>query len=125
MGAEYIPKISSVQQILFTKLLAGALPSAPSAEAGSPPATGGRFKQPQVLTRVRAHRDEAFGMFAEAVAQGIRAGALRSDASVMLMARSVAALAHGLAMEALDERLPEGEVRPILKIAVDGLRASS
>jgi hypothetical protein len=37
------------------------------------------------------------------------------------MARSVAALAHGLAMEALDERLPDGEVRAILQIAVEGL----
>ena len=62
-------------------------------------------------------------MFVAAVAEGIRVGVLRSDGSLMLIARSVAALAHGLAMEALDERLPEGEVRPILQIAVAGLRA--
>jgi hypothetical protein len=86
----------------------------------SPPVRRSTFKQPQILARVREHRDQAFGLFALAVDQGIREGVLR-NASVMLMARSVAALAHGLAMEALDERLPEGEVRPILQIAVDGL----
>jgi hypothetical protein len=88
----------------------------------SPAVRRSTFKQPQILTRVREHRDQAFGLFALAVDHGIREGVLR-DASVMLMARSVAALAHGLAMEALDERLPEGEVRPILQIAVDGLTA--
>ena len=86
----------------------------------SPPVRRSTFKQPQILARVREHRDQAFGLFALAVDQGIREGVLR-DASVMLMARSVAALAHGLAMEALDERLPEGEVRPILQIAVGGM----
>ena len=90
--------------------------------SGAPRGNG--FKQPQALERVRERRDEAFGMFVAAVAEGIRAGALRSDGSLMLMARSVAALAHGLAMEALDERLPEGEVRPILQIAVEGLRSN-
>lgn len=93
----------------------------PQTEGVSPPAARrSTFKQPQVLRQVRAHRDQAFGVFALAVDQGIREGVLR-DTSVGLMARSIAALAHGLAMEALDERLPEGEVRPILQIAVDGM----
>ena len=38
--------------------------------------------------------------------------------------RSVAALTHGLAMAALDERLPEGAVRPNLQIAITGLQVS-
>ena len=44
---------------------------------------------------------------------------LGAAAAVEAPADRLMALAHGLAMEALDERLPEGEVRPILQIAVD------
>ena len=106
---------------MWARISATAPTSAPPSASVAPRGNG--FKQPQVLERVRERRDEAFGMFVAAVAEGIRAGTLRSDGSLMLMARSVAALAHGLAMEALDERLPEGEVRPILQIAVEGLRS--
>ena len=80
------------------------------------------MQEPLALEWVREHLDETFWVLVAVVAEEIRAGALRSDGSLMLMARSVAALAHGLAMEALDERLPEGEVRPILQIAVEGLK---
>ena len=107
---------------MWARISATAPTSSPPTASVTPRGNG--FKQPQVLERVRERRDEAFGMFVAAVAEGIRAGALRSDGSLMLMARSVAALAHGLAMEALDERLPEGEVRPILQIAVEGLKES-
>ena len=100
----------------------GETPVPTSDSDSAPPVRRSSFKHPQVLTRVREHRDQAFGLFGQAVDEGIRGGVLR-DASVVLMARSVAALAHGLAMEALDERLPEGEVRPMLQLAVDGLTA--
>lgn len=80
------------------------------------------FKHPQVLDRVREHRDLTFALFVEAVEEGIREGVFRRDDGLVLMARSIAALAHGLAMEALDEQLPEDEVRPILSLAVDGLQ---
>lgn len=82
-----------------------------------------RFKHPEVLDRVRERRDDAFGLFVHAVSEGIRTGAIRGDAPPLLAARSLASLAHGLAMEALDERLPEDEVRPILHLAIAGLRA--
>jgi len=82
-----------------------------------------RFKQPALLDRIVAARDAAFGAFTRAVHDGVHDGSLRQDRAPYLMARTIASLAHGLAMEALDERLPEHEVAAILALALEALRA--
>lgn len=83
-----------------------------------------RFKQPALLDRIVAARDAAFGTFARAVLDGVQDGSLRSDRPPYVMARAIAALAHGLAMEALDERLPDHEVADIVALAVEALLAA-
>lgn len=82
------------------------------------------FKQPALLDRIVAARDVAFGSFARAVHDGVHQGSLRGDRSPYVMARAIASLAHGLAMEALDERLPDHEVADIVSLAVEALLAS-
>ncbi len=81
------------------------------------------FKQPALLERIVHARNEAFGAFARAVHDGVHDGTLRTDRAPYVMARTIAALAHGLAMEALDERLPDHEVADIVALAVEALRA--
>lgn len=80
------------------------------------------FKQPALLDRIVNARNAAFGAFARAVHDGIASGTLRADRSPYVMARALAALSHGLAMEALDERLPDHEVADIVALALDALR---
>jgi len=80
-----------------------------------------RFHNPQVLGRVAAGRNAAFACFVETAAAGVRSGSLRQDVDAELIARSIASLSHGLAMEALDERLPSDDLYPILELAVDGV----
>ncbi len=81
------------------------------------------FKQPVLLERIVHARNAAFGAFARAVHDGVHDGTLRTDRAPYVMARAIAALAHGLAMEALDERLPDHEVADIVALAVEALRA--
>ena len=83
------------------------------------------FKQGVLLDRIVAARDAAFGAFVRAVEDGTCDGTLRNDCSVYVMARVMASLSHGLAMEALDERLPSDDARDVLGLGVDGLRAST
>ena len=83
------------------------------------------FKQGVLLDRIVAARDAAFGAFVRAVRDGTCDGTLRNDCSVYVMARVMASLSHGLAMEALDERLPSDDARDVLGLGVDGLRAST
>jgi AcrR family transcriptional regulator len=79
------------------------------------------FKQTALLERIVDARNAAFGAFARVVMDGVQAGTLRDDRSPYVMARALASLAHGLAMEALDERLPEHEVADIVALALDAL----
>jgi len=85
------------------------------------PVRAPRFHNLQVLGKVAAGRNAAFACFVEAAAAGVRSGSLRQDVDAELIARSIASLSHGLAMEALDERLPSDDLYPILELAVDGL----
>ena len=66
----------------------------------------------------------SFACFVDAASDGVRSGLLRQSVAVDLIARSIAALSHGLAMEALDEHLPSDDTSPILELAVDGLLSS-
>lgn len=81
-----------------------------------------KFRHPELLDEFLGARDAAFAFFVEAVIEGINDGSLRADVAPVHMARAVASLSHGLAMEALDERLPEAEVVPLLELVVGGLR---
>jgi len=91
----------------------------PSEETRQP-----RFHNPHVLGKVAAGRNASFACFVDAAIDGVRSGLLRQGVAVDLIARSIASLSHGLAMEALDEHLPIDEVNPILQLAVDGLLSS-
>lgn len=83
-----------------------------------------KFKQPALLDRIVTARDAAFGAFSRAVRDGMHDGSLRCDRAPYVMARTIASLAHGLAMEALDEQLPEHEVAEIVALALEALRGT-
>jgi AcrR family transcriptional regulator len=104
-----------------------------SAEPAGPVKLGNdtTYLHPEILAKVGSVRTDAFEFFEKAVLDGIADGSLRKDVkpprvkgvtAPYMMARAVASLAHGLAMEALDEHLDEKEVAPLLSLAVDGLR---
>ena len=83
-----------------------------------------RFRRIESLREIQNARDAAFERFKSEVEADQASSELRSgvDCSAVMAARVIASLSHGLAMEAIDEQLPEDEVRPILRIAAEGLR---
>ncbi len=91
-------------------------------EGGALNATRG-FKSVDALERMQSGRDAAFTLFEDAVEAGREAGAFRRDQERENQARLVASLSHGLAMEALDEGLEQGEVATLLLMAVEALAA--
>lgn len=82
-----------------------------------------RFHHPEVLDAIVAHRDACLAEFAGAVSAGVERGDFRRDIEPEYLTRSITALAHGLAMEALDEQLAGEDVEPIVMAAISGLRA--
>lgn len=113
-------------RLMYDERIWRAINPLPRAENGaSSPAAPKGFKYAKVLYSTRNARDEAYGLFEKAVEDGQRVGSLRLDRPAELMARLVASLSHGLAMEGLDEGLTETEVKPLLEFAVAGMRSSS
>jgi AcrR family transcriptional regulator len=88
-------------------------------------AAGPRFRQPELLDRLRAGRDALLARHLGAVDDGIADGVLRRDRDPVLMAQVVVTAAFGMAMEELEAPRAEPAVRTMLGLVVDGLRPAA